>query len=238
MPSCGETGGKAFLADISAAGALRVAGADALRFMGVMFAGGMEPLAQMGGLAQGAFLNAAGEVIDIAYVMRTGTDEFLVTCCNGNRDELCEWLQAHAALADDAGPVFGQLEVTDESAHLGMLMMAGAGALKPHEELLAACEGRIVVLDHSLRAGSYGVFEAPAWLVVVPVNAAAAIGDFLHAYPQFYVLGDEERVEMCEEAGTWVPGLAGAEYLSAADPVFAPWLREGDDFVGARALGR
>ena len=229
---------KAFLSDITDQGALRIAGADASRFLSTMFAGDMGACSQLGELVQGAFLNGEAEIIDIASVLRTGDDEFLVTGSSDNRLELFEWLAAHAALSDDAGKVFPDLAVEDESEHLGILLMAGDGARRAHDDLLEACAGRVPLIQYEFTHPAYGIFCVPSWLVIAPVNSAAQIGDFLHGYSEFYVLGEEELTEMLEEAGAYFSCIHEAAYADAHDEMFDPFIREGADFVGARALGR
>lgn len=229
---------KAFLSDITGQGALRIAGADASRFLSTMFAGDMGACSQLGELVQGAFLNGEAEVIDIATVLRTGDDEFLVTGSSDNRPELFEWLAAHAALSDGAGKVFPDLAVEDESEHLGILLMAGDGARRAYEDLLGACAGRVPLIQYEFTRPAYGIFCVPSWLVIAPVNSAAQIGDFLYGYSEFYVLGEEELMEMLEEAGAYFPCIHEAAYADAHDAMFDSFIREGADFVGARALGR
>lgn len=230
--------GEAYLCDITRQGALRIAGADAQRFMSVMYAGSMEACAHLGEMSQGAFLTSEAEVIDIVSVLRTGDDEFLVTGSADNRAELLEWLNAHAELSDDAGRVFPALSVEDQSAHLGILLMAGQGARRAHEDLLQACAGQLFFLEHEFDDAAYGIFRVPSWVLFVPVNLAPEIGDFLQQYPEFYVLDEEELVELQQEQDAYISGIHEASYANANDEVFAPFIRDGDDFVGARALHR
>lgn len=229
---------KAFLSDITDQGALRIAGADASRFLSTMFAGDMSACSQLGELVQGAFLNGEAEIIDIASVLRTGGDEFLVTGSSDNRPELFEWLAAHAELSDDVGKVFPDLVVEDESEHLGILLMAGDGARRAHDDLLEACAGRVPLIQYEFTRPAYGIFCVPSWLVIAPVNSAAQIGDFLHEYSEFYVLGEEELTEVLEGAGAYFSCIHEAAYADAHDAMFGSFIRGGADFVGARALGR
>lgn len=229
---------EAYLADITENGALRVAGADAERFLQVMCAGDLAGCSAVGGLSQGAFLTAQAEVIDIVSVLRTGDDEFLLTGSADNRAELFAWLSAHAGLADDAGAVFPDLSVEDASSQLGILLMAGAGARRAHEELAAACAGRVFFIEHEFDAPAYGVPRVPCWMLFFPVNLAAEVGEFLSAYPEFYVLDAAELVELLEERGAYLPYIHEAAYADAHDGAFVPYLRRGDGFVGAHALGR
>ena len=230
---------QAYMSDITERGALRIAGADAVRFLSVMYAGEISPLSPVGGLSQGAFLDSEGQVIDVATVLRTGDAEFLVTGSADNRDELVAWLSAHAALSDDAGRVFPDVEVQDASSLLGILLMAGEGARKAHDELMAACRrGQLFVIDHEFDEPAFDMPCTPSWILFAPRSAAAAIGDFLADYHEFYVLDADELSEMLEEHGTGLPQVHQASYAKGSDEAFAPYIRDGADFVGARALGR
>lgn len=224
------------LADITEHGALRVAGAGAAAFVSVMFAGDVTPLDEVMGLSQGVFLNGEGQVIDLANVLRTGEGEFLVSGSAANRAELFEWLSAYAAIEDDEGRVFEGVEVEDVSDLLGVLVMAGEGCVEAHDELVAACEGAVTLLDYRFDEPAYGIPAVPAFLMFAPLSAAPAIGEFLQGYPQLYPVGSEEFARICTDAGHWIPELEEGAYLEVRDDRMRPWAREGGRFVGAGHL--
>ena len=67
-----------YACDISESGLLRIAGADALGFITTMCSCPSSPLGQLFKVSQGLLLTSQGEVIDVAQVVCTGSDEYLV----------------------------------------------------------------------------------------------------------------------------------------------------------------
>lgn len=227
----------AFVCDISSYGTLRIAGEDALQFVRTMCTGPIDEELALLAPTQGLLLTSEGEIIDVVTVLRTGDAEFLMLTFPQNTDEVFEWLQAHAEIADDNGPVFANLTVEDHSELMAVLLLFGQGVEKAYKELIAACEGQVAVVACDVADGRfYGVPEKPAHILFAPINAASAIGDFLLDYMNIEVITEEELIEKCIEKGTYLPQLYEAEYVKADDVSLWDFIRDGNDFVGARSL--
>jgi glycine cleavage system aminomethyltransferase T len=95
-------------------------------------------LATIGSAAPALILNAHAEVIDLVIVMRTGNNEYLISTSPATTCEVEEWLRAHSAIADDRGPVFAGLEVSDESASLAAVAIHGTEASEILTELFGS----------------------------------------------------------------------------------------------------
>ncbi len=223
--------------DVSAAGFLQVAGADALSFLQVVCASPLGALSAVGGLAPSLVLNSEAEVIDIVYVLRIGEAEFLMLCTPGNREELFEWLVAHSQIADNEGLVFADLSVQDASEAMAALMLFGAGAESVWADLTAACGSTgFPYLACEFTEPMYGVAALPCYLFITSANLAAQVGDFLNPYLSLERLGTEEFCELLVEQGAYVKALADGAYFTPADAGLEGMLRQDANFIGARAL--
>ena len=225
------------MCDISSYGTLRIAGADALRFVRTMCTGPIDETLDVLVPVQGLLLTSEGEVIDVVTVLRTGDAEFMMLTFPQNTDEVVEWLQAHAEISDDNGPVFAHVSVEDHSDLLAVLLLCGQGVERPYKELVSACEGQIAIMPCDVSSNvSYGIPEKPAHILFAPINAASAIGDFLLDYPNIEVISEEELTEKCIEQGAYLPQLYEAEYVKVTDVSLGDFIRDGNDFVGARNI--
>ena len=229
---------KAFAYDASGCGVLRVAGGDARGFLRTMYSGNLDACNDVGSATQGLFLNGQGEVVELATVLQTGDAEFLVLSGPDNAGELSEWLQAHAELSDDAGPVFPDLSVEDHADELGVLVLFGPGAPGLDAKLAHAAAGHLFYLGHRFDERSWGLPEPPSFVYVAPLASAPEVGEFLGAGGDLEALTAEEYAACLDTAGTRCAALSGAAYVKPAEAGLEALLRPGCDFVGARALGR
>jgi len=224
--------------DISSCGMLQVSGQDAARFLSTMYTGQLPSVSGDMTVEDGLFLNAEGQVVDAAHIVRLGAEEFLIVCAGENADELQEWLEAHAELSDDDGPVFAGVQVTDVSSLLALLVLYGKGAERVLADIVSACEGKVTVMGLPYKqAGGYFMPQWPAYLLVAPVNAASSIGDFLMGDLNVEAVDYDAYASELEARGAYVPQLYGAEYVKPADVGLEGLLRSDGGFVGARALG-
>lgn len=228
----------AYVCDISSLSMIRISGGQSEHFVQTMYSGFVPALGDGTSVADGLFLNAQGQIVDAVQVLRMGEAEFLVLGSSENAEELFEWLEAHAELEDDEGRVFGDVELTDVSSLLALLVVYGPDADRVYDSIVQACEGVVAVMGYSFRdASPYWVAQPPAHVVVAPVNAAASIGEFLMADLEVEAIDFDEYTSVLESQGKFVRALYGAEYVKPADVSLEGLLRPDGGFVGARALG-
>ncbi len=226
----------AFVVDVSVAGTLRISGADAEAFLRIVCASDLKATAKLGGLALTLVLNSEGEIIDLVFLMRTGDAEYLMLTNPTNTDEVCEWLSAHAAIEDDAGRVFSDVTVEDQSDAMAALMLFGAASTKIHDDLIGACGTDLPYLDHEFSEEGYGVAELPCYLFMTATAFASQVGDFLNAYLELERLEVDAFKDLLFAMGAYDPRLADDAYFKPEDDRLRSLLRPTDDFIGARAL--
>lgn len=226
----------AYACDISDYGTLRIAGEDAPLFVQTMFSGALEPLDTLFGVSQGLLLSAQGEVIDVVSVVRTGDAEYLVLASPANTAEALEWLQAHAELERDGKRAFAGTVVEDQSDHMAVLVVYGAGAAAVLGSLKEACDGQMLFIDCALPPGAYGVAVDPAFLLFAPLAVAAQVGEFLQGCLTLEAVDFDAFLMQTCAAGRYNLQLDAAEYRTPAQLGLEHLLRSEHDFVGARAL--
>ena len=224
------------LCDLSDCTVMRVSGTDAARFLEIMTTTDFRSLADVGDFAQGLVLTAEAQVIDLVNLLRTGDDEYLVCCDPRNGAEVYDWLSAYCDISDEQGRVFPELSLSDESAHVALLACYGSGSAEMLDNLQAACEGKVSLITKRLDAPAYGFPDLPCALLVAPINAASAIGDFLLEDPEVFVETIEEYRDALVVAGKMVPELYEGAYASPKKLGLMDYVRTTGGFVGSRQL--
>lgn len=226
-----------YAADISHAGMIRIYGADAPRFVRTMYSGSMESFDTLYGVSQGMILSSEGEVMDMVGVIRTGSDECLVITSTDNVAEILMWLEAHAELEDDNGPIFADVTIEDQSLKLALMLLYGERSDALVAELKEACEGKIYLIDARLAQTTYAVPQGPGHILLVAPNMAHHIGEFLNSCEEVEALTLDEYQEHLAATGMICEQLMDAGYHKPDELGLTSFLRDVHDFVGARALG-
>jgi len=236
---------EAWYTDVSGLGKFRVGGASAELFVRTMTTADMLAAAVIGAVRPALLLNAEAEVIDVVELIRTGTSEFMLTCSAPVAEEAYSWLEAHGQLADEQGPVFAGLELSDESEKLAVLAVYGPATWRIIEELagrarqqlmdgtqmmLVELQGLPVMLNsYPLLKNGFAEFFIPKQYRDILERLLLSFPELEPATPRRYRL---ERLG----AGTWFTGAEEAAYQHVSTEL-AALIREEHDFVGARALG-
>lgn len=226
-----------YAVDVSMAGAVRVVGADAPRFVRTMYSGSMEHFDELFGCSQGMLLNSEGQVIDMVGVVRTGDDECILLTSTENVSEVVMWLQAHAELEDDNGKIFPQVTVEDHSMKLAMMLIYGANSPELMANLREACRDRVFMIECSYPHSTYAVPRGPGYLIILAPNVAPQIGEFLNRQMNVEVLNLAEYCDQLRGSGQISEAVENAAYVTPEKAGLSSYLREVHDFVGARALG-
>ena len=226
-------------------GRIRVSGCSAEQFIHTMTTVDKGRLCLAGEAAGALVLTGEAEVIDVVVLARSGDTEFMLTTHAETREEVFSWLEAHAALADDAGPVFDGLDITDETESLltyavfGPQSHAVIDELASHQLDSALGAGHVAlcmldgiqafVLAYPLLAGGY--YE----LSVQPA-LAPGLKRLLLSFPEIDPMGLEPFKARRRESCTWFDEAAKAAYCHADAAGLEALIRTPYDFVGGRAL--
>ena len=225
-----------YACDISDMGVLRLYGSDCEAFLKTMFSGAMGCLEELFGVSQGLILNGQGQVIDLVSALRTGDSEFLLLCTASNSDEVFEWLSAHAELADDNGPVFGDTHLENDSEKMAIMALYGSGLEGVLQALERACGQQQLYLKCDFAKKAYGIPFAPGCFLFVPMQLAESIGDVLQGILTLEVLNYDEYRRQLLDNGCLCEALEEGEYSTPQELGLMDYLRDGADFVGARAV--
>lgn len=226
-----------YAVDVSMAGAVRIVGADAPRFVRTMYSGSMEHFDELFGASQGMLLNSEGQIIDMVGVVRTGDDECLMLTSTENVSEVVMWLQAHAELEDSNGRIFPDVLVEDHSMKLAMMLLYGKDSPALMELMREACRDRVFMIECSYPHSTYAVPRGPGYLIILAPNVAAQIGDFLNQQLNVEVLSLAEYTDQLRGSGQVAEAIENAAYVTPQEAGLSEYLRDVHDFVGAKALG-
>ncbi len=234
--------------DMSAVGKLRLSGASSHDFIRTMCTADTEPLGELGGVAASLILTSEAEIIDVVLVIRTGDNEYMITTNEENADEVFSWLEAHARIKDDQGPIFEGLEVSDESQTLADIVLFGPGSKAVLDELSAG------TLDVAPKTGKLSMVQldtVPVMLLQTPVlpgydgeayelfcsqTGANGIVYALMSFPEIDPMEMDEYVELRKKLGTWFSAAEDAAYTYPDEAGLMHLVRSEYDFVGAKAL--
>ncbi|MDR3037068.1 MAG: hypothetical protein LBU31_01465 [Coriobacteriales bacterium] len=233
--------------DMSTLGKLRISGAAAHDFVRIMFTADVAPLERLGGAAASFLLTGEGEVIDVVLIIRTGDEEYMVTTSAETAGEAFEWLNAHSAITDDAGPLFDGLTVTNETAALATVVLFGVGSRAVLDELSAQSfetaphTGRLTMVQ--LDTVSVLAFESPVlpgigevFELFCPPTSVEGLMHALLSFPEIDPMAPADYRALRAAHGTWFAPATDAAYVRPSDTGFAHLLRPQNDYVGAKAL--
>jgi hypothetical protein len=220
-------------------------------------------VSEPGQLAPALLLTSQAEIIDIIMVARTGTEEFMLTAHPDTASEVFEWLLSHSQIADEAGAVFADLEISDQTDALATLALYGGSAAAILDELTSggwqtALDGRaalgiveigrlsvMLVKWPFLQGGSAdGLADSSAassadpWVyeIHLPKAANAELQNILLGFAEVDPESFDDYRQRRKAAHTWFSASERAAYTTPSTPGLLTLLRETRDFVGAKAL--
>lgn len=234
------------ITDLSFQGMVYVAGADSVRFLQTMLTADIEALRVLGAGTPSLALTPAGEVIDILYVIRTGDTEYLILADAPNTGEIVEWLTEHSMVEDDAGRLFPDVSVGDQSGQLSAIALMGPGYVDMLEEFSPVPDrvrggweagmyfgsdiGGIPIMMVRMRE-----LEDAAILFGAPVGIRA-LWEALLGFPELQAVGFDQLVLVARSCGLWLDGVDEGRYRTVAEAGLGHLLRRSGGFVGANSL--
>lgn len=187
-----------------------------------------------------------GALVSVPLALRTGDGECVVVDPSARGAALSGWLGFLAGLEAEGGRAFPDLEIADASEMLVPLLLAGARAeevLSDYartEPLPGAGAVAPVHLDAigALVARLPEPFSAPGFLVFVPPASARVLWRSLLSFNEVAPVGHAALARMWADCLPWGELLAPGTPRVVTRGQLARWglVRDGEDFVGARAL--
>ena len=235
-----------YMADISSAGRLRIAGDQALEFIKTMTTAEVAALHQLGGHIVSLILNGESGVIDQVTIIRTGDLEYMMVTSPATKDEVHDWLKAHAELTDEQGELFGDLTLTEESEALSATALFGPGSAAILDELSGH------TLDEMPKTGSLSLlrldtvttlvfspssFQDEGFELFCPPETINGLNCALLSFPEVVLLDEEGYVGIRREMGSWFDADS-SEYIYPDSAGLMHLVRPSMDFVGGSALTR
>lgn len=240
----GESGSDVLLADLTGAVYLLLSGRGAGELGATALAG---PALSVGEVACEAVLTGEGGLVSVPVALRTGDDELVVLDAGARGPVLGSWLAFLCDAANRQGPDAFDVRLHDASAMLVCLLLAGPGAaevladyVRDPFELPAPGSVRQVALDAiGCMVARPALPGDPAYLVFVPPAAARRLWRSLLSFTRVAPVGHAALRERLA-ALPWGALLAEGDVVRADAGLLGTWglVRDADDFVGARALGR
>jgi glycine cleavage system aminomethyltransferase T len=233
------------LTDVTYQGLLRVSGQDAYRFLQTMCTADALSLDGQGDHIYGLVLTGDAEIIDLVEIVKTGSYEFLVISDAPHTEELYEWLDAHAHLDDEQGPVFPDLEISNETGVLGQFVLIGAQSFSIIEALIGT-DHRHLTHDGSLYMIEWEgtplmiveeqLSATPALRIFFPIAASISFWRILLSFPELQIIGRKNYERFLLDAGILLPDSTSSGYLTPGEAQLEHLLRIDRDFVGAHNL--
>ena len=233
--------------DMSPLGKLRVCGAASHDFIRIMFTADPGAFEGLGGAAAALLLTGEAEIIDLAVIIRTGDDEYMVTTSAATADEAFAWLQSHSEIADDNGPIFEGLEITNETDSLADVVLFGEGSWAVLDELAG---GSLELFPHNGSLVMAQLGTVPVLILASPVLPGEVFELFcppqklqpltyaLLSFPEIDPMTAEEYQELRASLGTWFTQAEDAAYTFPDEAGLMRLVRPAMDFVGGKALAQ
>ena len=230
-------------------GRVRISGSTAALFIKTMTTVDPARISEVGTAAPALVLTSDAEIIDVVMILRTGDVEYMLTCMPATREEMYSWLQAHALLSDESGPIFEDLVLTDETEHLVTLAVYGPDAYAIVDELAAqgleAALGSGQVAVVFLGDPHNGIMSLVCTYPLLPLGylelnvtpeVLEGLEYLLLSFPEIDPEPFEEFYALRRAAHTWFNDADSAAYMRPDTARLQALIRQSRDFVGARAL--
>lgn len=240
------------LTDLSFQGAIRVSGRDSARFLQGMLTADIGALETVGSSCYALMLMSDGYAIDVVFVARTGTGEYLLMVDAPVVDECFEWLDNNSRIALEGERVFPDVQVEDQTGKLATLCLMGPGVVAILEELAGVPKRYIgdSEISRELASGIHfdsKIANVPMLMLADPAVEGSVLvycsrpvvcplWEALLGFGELQVVGFSQYVEIRERKGLWLKGVDGSICYTPAEAGLGHLLREGGGFVGARAL--
>jgi len=204
-------------------------------------------LEQIGDATPALLLSSKAEVIDVVMLTRTGHFEYMLTTHPETRHEVFTWLDAHAWIGDNAGLVFADLGLTDETGSLVTIAVYGPDSSMIVDTLAAHGLDEVLGSGHSALCELDGI---PAFVFTYPLlsegyfeltvapSLAPQLEAILLSFPELNPSSFDEYRAARLRAGTWFEGAEASKYHLVDSPQLTALVRMQHDFVGARALNQ
>lgn len=233
----------ALLADLTGSAYLLVSGACAPELAGAALCG--RELA-VGEAAFEGCLSGDGGLIAAPLALRTGDGEVVVIDPTARGAALSGWLGFLANLQGEGGPAFPGTSVEDAGGMLVSLVLAGeaAEAVLSDYARTEPLPGEGAVASVHLDAIGALVARLPragaiaGFVLLVPPASARVLWRSLLSFQEVAPVGTRALRELAREALPWGPELAQDGPRRVSRERLGAWglLRDGDGYVGARAL--
>ena len=251
------------MVDLSFQGAIRVFGVGAQRFLQAMLSADIQKLDRVGSSCYALMLTSEAYIIDVAYVVRTGEDEFMLVVDAPVVDECMEWMDNNSRIAMKGERVFPDVEVADQTGQLATIALMGPGTVQLLQELAgfrgagAGAAGvdaddaaGAIEMARDLEAGFHfddrianmpmmmlSDFEVEgSVLVYCPRQVAAPLWEALLGFEELQVVGLDQYVSIRRAHRTWLDSVEDGKYQTPQQAGLEHLLRESGGYVGARAL--
>ena len=226
-------------------GKIELEGADAGRFLDLIYANTMSTL-KPGKVRYGLMLNELGVVIDDGVAARLADDHFLVCTSSGGAERIvawmeewlqCEWLDLDVLVA----PVTEAWAVLTLTGPKAREILSRVGTTAPLESLrhMSFCEGSVAGLPMRLFRVSYT--GETSYEINVPARSAGVVWDRLMqagAEHGISPVGIDAWMVLRTEKGFLHIGADTDGSTSALDVGWGHVLRKNCDFIGKRSLLR
>lgn len=241
------------LTDLSFQGTIMVSGHDSQRFLQGMLTADISALADVGRSCYALMLMSDAHALDIVYVARTGTEEYLIMADAPAEADCAEWLSNNSRIELEGEPLFPDVQVEDQTGKLATICLMGPGAVAILEDLagvpkpyigdsdIARDLERGIHLDDQIANVPMLMLADPAVegsiLVFCSRPVASPLWEALVGYGELQVVGFEQYVEIRKAKGLWLKGVDGSMLYTPSEAGLEHLLRDGGGFVGARAVG-
>lgn len=235
----------AALVDLTGMGMWLVSGAPAQAFCEAACAG---PRLSVGTCTLGACLLGDGSVASVPLLVRTGASEYLILDASPRMDVLFSWLGFVAHIERDGVRPYDGLAMSDETASLVPLALAGPTAPTVlsdyvpgdvHQRLPLAGEVANLDLDGRITTIVCALdLPQPAYLVLVPPIYARAIWRSLLSFGSVMPVGHAALRTWMARGTAVLSQLPVPDRLTIGEGELraSGMVREGMDFIGARGL--
>ena len=193
-----------------------------------------------------AVLTGNGAISSVPLLARTGTSEYVAFDLTPRAEILTGWLEFLRNASQDGYAPFASVQTQDATSTHVKLVLWGTRAravlsdyLSKGQALPAAGTVASVMLDRipCIILGLPGL-KYPGYLILVPPNSAVALWRSLLSFGEVEPFGTEGLDVSIGREFPWYAALSLTDVLALDAPTMRKnnIVRQGDDFVGARAL--